>query len=105
MTKKIKIKDIVVSAILVDTIVMFILFYFNKGGKYVRNWYTKFTIGTFVMDVLSITIGSFMAFKLSNILWKQIVLVVIIGLINDMSFGYFIKNIYNKGQVLTLFKK
>ena len=100
----IPISNILVSASIVDTIIGFYLLISKQGGKYIREWYKKFGCSAYVMDVLSITIGVYIALSLSTIFWQQLLLVIIVGLIHDISFGYFLMNTNVKGPVMTLFR-
>ncbi len=56
------------------------------------------------MDVLSIIIGSYLATLYSDNIYGQIVAVVVIGLIHDISFGAFVNKIKTESKILTLFK-
>jgi hypothetical protein len=96
--------SLVFSAILVDTVIGYYLLLSNRGGKYIREWYNQFTIGAYLMDVLSIVIGTFLATKISNDIYYQILAVVIIGLIHDTTFGYFVNKIQSESKIINLFK-
>lgn len=96
--------SLVFSAILVDTLIGYYLLLSNRGGKYIREWYNQFTIGAYLMDVLSIVVGTFLATKISSNIYYQILAVVIIGLIHDTSFGYFINKIQSESKIINLFK-
>jgi hypothetical protein len=96
--------SLVFSAILVDTLIGYYLLLSNRGGKYIREWYNQFTIGAYLMDVLSIVVGTFLATKVSNDIHYQILAVVIIGLIHDTTFGYFINKIQSESKIINLFK-
>ncbi len=56
------------------------------------------------MDVLSIVVGTFLATKISSDIYYQILTVVIIGLIHDTTFGYFINKIQSDSKIVNLFK-
>jgi hypothetical protein len=92
------------SAILVDTIIGYYLLLSNRGGKYIKEWYNTFTIGAYVMDILSIIIGTYLATLFSNNIYYQVLTVVIIGLVHDISFGIFVNKIESKSKILNLFK-
>jgi hypothetical protein len=96
--------SLVFSAILVDTLIGYYLLLSNRGGKYIREWYNQFTIGAYIMDVLSIVIGTFLATKISSDIYYQILTVVIIGLIHDITFGYFVNKIQSESKIINLFK-
>ena len=93
-----------VSAIIVDTIIGYYLLINNRGGKYIKEWYKKFTIGAYTMDILSIVIGTYIATRLTNNLYFQIILVIIVGLIHDLSFGFFLNYSNIKTPILDLFR-
>ena len=78
-----------VSAIIVDTIIGYYLLITKRGGIYLIEWYKLFTIGAYIMDILSIVIGTYIATLLSSDLYKQLAIVILVGLIHDLSFGYF----------------
>ena len=92
-----------VSAIIVDTIIGYYLLITKRGGKYIKEWYKLFTIGAYIMDILSIVIGTYIATLLSNDLYKQLAIVILVGLIHDLSFGYFVSNYGIKSKILNLF--
>ena len=80
----------------------FYLLISKQGGKY-SEWYKELDF-LYAMDVLSLTFGVYIALSLSKNFWQQLLLVVIVGLIHDVSFGYFLKNKNIKGPVMTLFR-
>jgi hypothetical protein len=96
--------SLVFSAILVDTLIGYYLLLSNRGGKYIKEWYNQFTIGAYVMDVLSIVIGTFLATKVSDDIYYQIVAVIIIGLIHDTTFGFFVNKAITESKIVNLFK-
>tara|TARA_B100001287_G_C22484051_1_gene435762 strand:- start:241 stop:714 length:474 start_codon:yes stop_codon:yes gene_type:complete len=100
----ISIIDIVVAAILVNTFVEFIILTFKRGGKYIREWYKNFKIGAYFMDIISAIIAVFLSTILTKNIKYQILLVIIIGLLHDSIFGYFVKNSGIKTGVINLFK-
>jgi SNF family Na+-dependent transporter len=94
-----------VGAIIVDTIVGYILLFNKKSGKTIRQWYSQFTIGAYTMDITSLVIGTFLATLLTSNYYLQFVYVVIIGLIHDTSFALFLNNVNTKGsKILQFFK-
>lgn len=96
--------SLVFSAILVDTLIGYYLLLSNRGGTYIREWYNQFTIGAYIMDVLSIVVGTFLASLLSNNIYYQIPIVVIIGLLHDTTFGFFVKKAQTESKIINLFK-
>ncbi len=96
--------SLVFSAILVDTLIGYYLLLSNRGGEYIKEWYKQFTVGAYVMDVLSIVIGTFLATLASSNIYYQTFAVVIIGLIHDITFGYLINKIQTESKIVNLFK-
>ena len=96
--------SLVFSAILVDTIIGYYLLLSNRGGKYIKEWYKQFTIGAYIMDILSIIIGTYLATLTSNNIYYQIIAVTIIGLIHDTTFGFFVNKIQTESKIINLFK-
>jgi len=93
-----------VGAIIVDTIGGYILL-LTKSGKTIREYYNKFTIGAYSMDIASLVIGTLLATLLTSNYYLQFVYVVIIGLIHDTSFALFLNNVNTKGsKILQFFK-
>ena len=93
-----------VSAIIVDTVIGYYLLISKRGGRYIKEWYKTFTIGAYTMDVLSIVIGTYIATSLTNDVYKQLLFVIIVGLIHDISFGVFLSKTNVKSTVLDLFR-
>lgn len=93
-----------VSAIIVDTVIGYYLLITKRGGRYIKEWYKTFTIGAYTMDVLSIVIGTYIATSLTNNVYKQLLFVIIVGLIHDISFGVFLSKTNVKSTVLDLFR-
>ena len=93
-----------VAAIIVDTVVGYILL-LTKSGKTIRQWYNQFTIGAYAMDITSLIIGTYIATLLTPNFYMQLVYVVIIGLIHDTSFALFLNSVNTKSsKVLEFFK-
>jgi hypothetical protein len=93
-----------VAAIIVDTIGGYILL-LTKSGKTIREWYSKFTIGAYGMDIASLTIGTYLATLLTPNFYMQLFYVIIIGLIHDTSFALFLNSINTKSsKILEFFK-
>lgn len=92
-----------VGAIIIDTIIACYLFITKKGGTYIKEWYKSFTIGAYIMDILSIIIGTYIATLFTSNLYKQLVIVILIGLIHDLTFGYFVSNTGIKSKIFNLF--
>lgn len=97
--------SLTVSAVIVDTLIGYYLLLSNRGGKYIKEWYNQFRIGAYVIDILSIVIGTYLATLLSSQLYMQIILVILIGLIHDVSFGLFLYKTNTTSTILNLFKK
>lgn len=93
-----------VSAIIVDTVVGYYLLITGKGGKFVKQWYKLFTIGAYAMDILSIIVGTYIATRLTKNIYKQILTVIAVGLIHDVSFGMFLNRKKTNSPVLNIFK-
>jgi len=93
-----------VGAIIVDTIVGYILL-LTKSGKTIRQWYSQFTIGAYTMDIASLVIGTYIATLLTSNYYLQFVYVVIIGLIHDTSFGLFLNSVNTKTSKILEFYK
>jgi len=96
--------SLALSAIIVDTIIGYYLLLFNSGGVYIKEWYNKFNIGAYIMDILSIIIGTYLSTMISDNILVQIISVVIIGLVHDISFGCFVNKVETESKILTLFK-
>jgi len=96
---------LVVAAIIVENIVLFIIYFNKNSGQSIRQWYNQLTIGAYAMDITSATIGAFLATLLTSNYYLQLLYVVIIGLIHDISFGSFLNSINTKhSKVLELLK-
>lgn len=94
-----------VGAIIVDTIVGYIILFNKKSGKTIRQWYREFTIGAYAMDITSLTFGTYLATLLTPNFYLQLVYVVIVGLIHDISFALFLNSVNTKtSKVLEFFK-
>jgi hypothetical protein len=94
-----------VGAIIVDTIVGYIILFNKKSGKTIRQWYSDFTIGAYAMDITSLTFGTYIATLLTSNYYLQLVYVVIVGLIHDISFALFLNSVNTKtSKVLEFFK-
>jgi len=93
-----------VAAIIVDTVVGYILL-LTRSGKTIRQWYNQFTIGAYAMDITSLIIGTYIATLLTPNFYMQLVYVVIIGLIHDTSFALFLNSVNTKSsKILEFFK-
>ena len=96
---------LVVAAIIVENIVLFIIYFNKNSGLSIRQWYNQLTFGAYAMDITSATIGAFLATLLTSNYYLQLLFVVIIGLIHDISFGTFLNSINTKSsKVLELLK-
>ena len=99
------ITTLIASAILVEHFVLCLLYFNKNSGKTIRQWYNQFTIGAYAMDVTSAIIGAFLATLLTSSYYLQLLFVVIIGLIHDISFGLFLNSVNTKSsKVLEFFK-
>ena len=83
------IETLITASIIVDTIMSYLLLFNKNGGKSIRQWYKEFTIGAYIMDIVSIIIGTYLATLISTDFYMQLFYVVIIGLIHDISFFTF----------------
>jgi hypothetical protein len=99
------IETLITASIIVDTIMSYLLLFNKNGGKSIRQWYKEFTIGAYIMDIVSIIIGTYLATLISTDFYMQLFYVVIIGLIHDISFFTFLNNVNTKSsKVLDIFK-
>ena len=94
---------LIVSAILVEAVCVAILFFTKRGGKNIKIWYEKYRVGAYLFDVLSLIIGSSISILFTNNLLMQIITVVIVGLIHDLTFGFFINKNKPKSGISKLF--
>lgn len=94
---------LIVSAILVEAVCVAILFFTKRGGKNIKIWYEKYRVGAYLFDVLSLIIGSSISILFTNNLLMQIMTVVIVGLIHDLTFGFFINKNKPKTGISKLF--
>jgi len=99
------ITTLIVAALIVEYFVLCALYFNKNSGKTIRQWYSQFTIGAYVMDVTSAIIGAFLATLLTSNYYMQLLFVVLIGLIHDISFGLFLNSVNTKSsKVLEFFK-
>ena len=97
---------LVVGAIIVECFTLGIIYFSALTRKTIRQWYNEFTIGAYAMDIASAIIGVYLATLFTSNLYLQLVFVVIIGLIHDISFGMFLNSINTKSsKILEFFKK
>jgi hypothetical protein len=97
---------LVVGAIIVECFTLGLIYFTALTRKTIRQWYNEFTIGAYTMDIASAIIGVYLATLLTSNLYLQILYVVIIGLIHDISFGMFLNSINTKSsKVMEFFKK
>ena len=94
-----------VGAIIVDTIIGYIILFNKKSGQTIREWYNKFTIGAYAMDITSLVIGTYIATLLTSNFYMQLVYVIFIGLIHDISFAIFLNSVNTKGSKILQFYK
>lgn len=94
---------LIISAMLVEAVCVAILVFTKRGGKNIKIWYEKYKVGAYLFDVLSLIIGSSISILFTNDLLLQIITVVIVGLIHDTTFGYFINKNKPKTGISKLF--
>jgi hypothetical protein len=80
---------LVVGAIIVESIGLILIYFTALTRITIRQWYNEFTIGAYTMDIASVLIGTYLATLFTSNLYLQLLYVVIIGLIHDISFGMF----------------
>lgn len=104
--------NILLATIIVDVIAL-ILTRNNLVGEVIKEWYDRFSLSAFVADISSIMFGIFLALYLFKYvfpqkwfnLWTFLLTVVIIQLIHDLTFAYFLNNIKeSKNSMINLFK-
>lgn len=94
---------LIVSAIVVEAVCVAILFFAKRGGKNIKIWYEKYRVGAYLFDVLSLIIGSLIAILFTGNLYIQLFTVVLVGLVHDLTFGYFINKSKPKSGISKLF--
>ena len=94
---------LIVAAITVEAFCLAILFYKNRIGRNIKIWYDEYKIGAYFFDVLSLIFCSSLSILLSSNFFMQIIIVVVIGLIHDLTFGYFINRSKPKTGISKLF--
>jgi|UniRef100_A0A6C0CC48 hypothetical protein len=95
-----------VGSIIVETIGLILIYFTALTRKTIRQWYNEFTLGAYTIDITSVIIGTYLATLLTPNLYLQLLCVVIIGLIHDTSFGFFINSINTRSsKILEFFKK
>lgn len=95
--------SLIVAAITVEAICVAILFFTKRGGKNIKIWYEKYRVGAYLFDVLSLIIGSSVSILFTSNLLMQILTVIIVGLMHDLTFGYFINRSKPKTGISKLF--
>ena len=98
-----EIESLIVAAIVVEVFYVAILYFGKRGGKNIRIWYNNYKIGAYVFDVLSLIIGAIIPIILTSNLLFQIIIVIIVGLLHDLTFGYFITKSKPKTGISKLF--
>lgn len=98
-----EIESLIVAAIVVEVFCVAILYFGKKGGKNIRIWYNNYKIGAYVFDVLSLIIGAIIPIMMTNNLLFQIIIVIIVGLLHDLTFGYFINKSKPKSGISKIF--
>ena len=94
---------LIVAAITVEAICVSILFYKNRIGRNIKIWYDEYKIGAYFFDVLALIFCSSLSILLSSNFFMQIIIVIVIGLIHDLTFGYFINRSKPKTGISKLF--
>lgn len=98
--------DIAAAALLVDTATVAFLQCTGSGGERVREWYRSLRVGAYSMDVLSLVIGAYVAMRIApNVLWKQLLLVIVVQMTHDLTFGAFVNSKLAKGPLMSLFQR
>ena len=89
----------------ISTVPGSVVLFNKKSGQTIRQWYSEFTIGAYAMDITSLTFGTYIATLLTSNFYMQLVYVVFIGLIHDISFALFLNSVNTKSsKVLEFFK-
>lgn len=97
---------LVVGAIIVESIGLILIYFTALTRITIRQWYNEFTIGAYTVDIASVLIGTYLATLFTSNLYLQLIYVIIIGLIHDISFGMFLNSINTKSsKILEFFKK
>ena len=97
---------LVVGAIIVESIGLILIYFTALTRITIRQWYNEFTIGAYTIDIASVLIGTYLATLFTSNLYLQLIYVIIIGLIHDISFGMFLNSINTKSsKILEFFKK
>ena len=95
-----------IGAIIVESIGLILIYFTALTRKTIRQWYKQFTLGAYAMDITSVLIGTYLATLFTPNFYLQLLYVVIIGVIHDTSFGFFINSINTKSsKILEFFKK
>lgn len=95
-----------IGAIIVESIGLILIYFTALTRKTIRQWYKQFTLGAYTMDITSVLIGTYLATLFTPNFYLQLLYVVIIGVIHDTSFGFFINSINTKSsKILEFFKK
>jgi hypothetical protein len=95
-----------VGAIIVECFILGLIYFTALTRITIRQWYNEFTIGAYTVDIASVLIGTYLATLFTSNLYLQLLYVVIIGLIHDISFGMFLNSINTKSsKILEFFKK
>lgn len=98
--------SIVASALVVDTATAALLQLSGAGGERVREWYRTLKVGAFAMDVLSLIIGAYVAFRVApDTLWAQLGAVVAVQMLHDFAFGIFVSSKASGGPLMNLFRR
>lgn len=95
-----------VGAIIIEHLTLILIYFTALTRRTIRQWYNEFTIGAYTVDIASVLIGTYLATLFTSNLYLQLIYVIIIGLIHDISFGMFLNSINTKSsKILEFFKK
>lgn len=101
---KINLSYLLLAATLVETITVIIVYFKKNQGKFIAKWYNNFRIGAFFMDILSAMAPVLFALVINNNFIFQSLIIILVELAHDLTFGYFISKYKGKSEVLNVFK-
>ena len=81
----------------------FNIIFAKTGDRNIKIWYNEYKIGAYFFVVLSLIIGSSVSILFTSNLLMQILTVIIVGLMHDLTFGYFINRSKPKTGISKLF--
>lgn len=101
--------QLLVGALVVDTATLLLLLTTGWGGTMVREWYRQLRTGAYLMDVLSLVVGTSLAVRLVGEqapLWQQLAAAVGVQLVHDLAFGALLRTRWGeRGLVMRLFRR